>query len=81
MTHTLDRVQSPTINVPENNRALVEQAANETERAVKFVPAVDVYGRPVSGKVGLELIEAKDYSQFWIRLNQLRKAAGLPYFK
>ena len=81
MTHYLESTPIATINVPENNRDLVEQAANETQRAVKFVPAVGVYGRPVSGCIGLELIEDKDYKQFWIRLNELRKAAGLPYFK
>lgn len=73
--------QVATINIPQNNRNLAEQAANETQRAVKFVPAVDMYGKPVSGRVGLELIEEKDYTPFWKRLNELCKAAGLPYFK
>lgn len=67
--------------VPENNRDLVKQAANETERAIEFVPVVDIYGYSASDFIGLEITEEKDYSQFWIRLNQLRKAAGLPYFK
>lgn len=81
MTTYPELTQVATINVPENNRNLVEQAANETKCAVKFVQAIDAFGKPVSGKIGLRLIENKDYKQFWLRLNELRKAAGLLYFK